>query len=254
METERRFQLALREEQRFEFPVTFIRDLPSGRTTVPYVVRTCGGGREGERHGFFAVHALQPPVEALPRLLFHASLDDAAPAESMAGALTSVLENPVFVPGRHGQALGEKTEAWSFNLVRCLRAEQGTFAVWVRVPSRQGSMEHGLLRARGCGYPFLGIYTDYLAVSGVQHRLELGVTEDGKPDDRWRHVALTWDLGEVGFHVDGELLAKQKRESLEVPTGELWALPQGVAAFDDVRTYSVVLPAAEIRSLAQGEP
>ncbi len=253
MESQRRFRLELGEEQRFEFPVAFTDALPAGRTIVPYVVRTASGGREGERRGFFAIHALRPRAESLPRLLFHAPLDDDTPATAATGGpLRAVLEDAAFVPGRHGRALGAATEAWSFNLGGNIRADEGTFAVWVRIADHNvASEEHGLLRVRGHGYPFIGIFTDFLMVSGQPHRFKLNRDANGRAANRWRHVALTWDLREVAFYVDGVPLNRQPRHSLEIPTGELWALPQKTAAFDDVRLYSVALPLEEIQALGR---
>ena len=143
-------------------------------------------------------------------------------------------------------------EAWSFNLGPNIRAEDGTFALWVRIADQNlASEEHGLLRVRGNGFPFIGIFTDFLMVSGQSQPFKMNRAAAGQTANRWRHVALTWDLQEVAFYVDGSLLTRQPRRSLEIPTGELWALPQKTAAFDDVRVYSVALPVEEIKALGR---
>ena len=190
METRRHLRLEFGEEKRFEFPIAFTAALPSGRTRVPYVVRTVGGGRTGERHGFFAIHALRPRAESLPRLLFHAPLDNAAPATAAFGLGQAIFEDAAFVAGRYGRALGAATEAWSFNLGPNIRAEEGTFALWVRIADQNlASEEHGLLRVRGNGFPFIGIFTDFLMVSGQSQPFKMNRAADGQTANRWRHVA-----------------------------------------------------------------
>jgi hypothetical protein len=76
METQKMFRLALKQEQEFAFPIEFTDALAEGRTTIPYSVYTAGtDGRKGERHGFFAVHALRPATNEPAKLLFHVSMD-----------------------------------------------------------------------------------------------------------------------------------------------------------------------------------
>ncbi|NLO07187.1 MAG: LamG domain-containing protein [candidate division WS1 bacterium] len=71
--------------------------------------------------------------------------------------------------------------------------------------------------------------------------------------DEWVHVALTWDLHELAYYIDGERVFHEERVNYEIPTGELWALPVGRMAFDDLRIYSVALDEAGIAALARGE-
>ena len=157
METNRVLALDLKEEKRFEFPVEFTEAIAEGRTTVSYSVYTHSGGRRGERHGFFAIHALRPLTNALPELLFHARLDDTSPAESALGSGAAVVEQPLFMPGKYGQAMGPRTRAIAFEQANNVRAEQGTLAVWVRVPARIRSEE--LLELWGYGNWFIGLRT-----------------------------------------------------------------------------------------------
>ncbi len=210
METNRVLALDLKEEKRFEFPVEFTEAIAEGRTTVPYSVYTHSGGRRGERHGFFAIHALRPLTNALPELLFHARLDDTGPAESALGSGAAVVEQPLFMPGKYGQAMGPRTRAIAFEQANNVRAEQGTLAVWVRVPARIRSEE--LLELWGYGNWFIGLRTGNITLSGTRFPLKF----DRPTVDRWHHLAVTWDLDEYRVYVDGQPMVslRQKRVSL----------------------------------------
>ncbi|MGI5818222.1 MAG: LamG-like jellyroll fold domain-containing protein [Armatimonadota bacterium] len=249
MDTERQFALGLGEEIELELPISFTEAAPTGRVTVPYRVTTLGDdGRVGERNGFFAAHLLRPRAEPAPELLFHAPLDDDSAAFSHGGDGTPVLETHEFVEGRFGRAIGPMAgnESWAFDLTGSIFADEGTFSVWMKPTGRTYS--HVALRVRGHGWPFLYVDCRALAVGNQRHSYRF----DQRADE-WVHVALTWDLHEVAYYVDGERIFNEERLNYEIPTGELWGLPVGRMAFDDIRVYSVALDADRIEALARGE-
>ena len=256
METKRAFALAIKEEKQFEFPVEFTDAIAEGRTTVPYSVYTRSSERKGERHGFFAVHALRPLTEKLPELLFHATLDGAGPAESALGSGTAVIEKAAFMPGKFGQAMGPATRAISFEQANNVRAEQGTLLVWIRMPARIPNDE--LLELWGYGNWFLGVRTRNLMLSGTRFPLRFS-----EPTiDRWHHLAITWDLDEYRVYVDGQPMALAgkkgsssptfRREMLEIPTtGKLQLLSAPGCGLDDLRIYSIVLSHERVKELCK---
>ena len=256
-EAKRAFALAVKEEKQFEFPVEFTDTIAEGRTTVPYSVYTHSGERKGERHGFFAVHALRPLTEKLPELLFHAALDDAGPAESALGSGAAVVEQPAFIPGKHGRAMGPATRAVAFDQANNVRAEQGTLAVWVRVPARFSSGE--LLELWGYGNWFIGLQTRNITLSGTRFPLKF----DQPTIDRWHHLTVTWDLDEYRVYLDGRpmVLSGKKgasplptfqRRMLEIPTpGKLQLLSVPGFGLDDLRIYSVALSPERVKELCK---
>jgi hypothetical protein len=254
METKLAFALDLKEEKQFEFPVEFTDAIAEGRTTVPYSVYTRSGRKTGERHGFFAVHALRPLTEKLPELLLHARLDGAGPADSALGSGQAVVEHPVFIPGKHGQAMGPATRAIAFEQANNVRAEQGTLAVWVRVPARFGSYE--LLELWGYGNWFIGLRSRNITLSGARFPLSF----DHPTVDRWHHLAVTWDLEEYRVYLDGRpmVLAGKKgssslayrRQMLELPTpGKLQLLSAPGFGLGDLRIYSLPLSPERVKEL-----
>ncbi len=249
MDTAREFALELGEEIELELPISFTEDVPTGRITVPYRITTVGiDGREGERNGFFAAHLLRPRAEEVPELLFHAPLDDDSPAFSHGSDGTPVLETHEFVEGRFGQALGPMAgrEGYSFDLTDSIFPDEGTFSVWIQPTGRTYS--HIALRVRGHGWPFLYVDQGNIAVGDQRFRYRFDQRED-----EWVHVAMTWDLHELSYYIDGERVFHEERENYEIPTGEFWGLPVGTMAVDDIRIYSIALDEQRIGSLARGE-
>ena len=250
METERDFALALEEEKTLEFKIRFTTGAAGGRVTIPYRITTEGtDGRKGERNSFFAAHLMKPRTEKVPELLFHATLDDDKPAFSHGGNGAVVLEVKDFVDGRIGKALGPDSDGWSFDIKGSIFADAGTFSIWVKPTERsRGSNEHGLFRILGHGWPFIGIFTHYIDCGNQPFSYQLW--------DRigeWIHIAMRWDLKELSYFIDGKRVYKGKRMNFEIPTGELWGMPQEAAAFDDIRIYSVPLTDQKIEVLAKGE-
>ncbi|MFW6437383.1 MAG: LamG-like jellyroll fold domain-containing protein, partial [Armatimonadota bacterium] len=249
METERDFALELGEEIELEFAIGFTDDAPTGRVKVPYRVATVGAdGREGERNGFFAAHLLRPRAEEAPELLFHAPLDDDSPAFSHGGDGTPVFETHEFIDGRFGRAIGPMAgnESWAFDLTGSIFPDEGTFSVWIQPTGRTYS--HIALRVRGHGWPFLYVDQGNIAVGDQRFRYRF----DQRPEE-WIHVAMTWDLQELAYYIDGERVFHEERANYEIPTGELWGLPVGTMAVDDIRVYSVALEADRIAELAGEE-
>ncbi len=245
METSEDFELTLGEEKKLIFKINFTDEVASGRITVPYRISTKGtDGREGERNSFFAAHLLRPRTEVVPELIFHAPLDSAEPAFSFGGNGIPVIEVEDFVEGRIGKALGANAEGWTFNLKGSIFPEAGTFCIFMK-PTDQ-DQEHGLFRILGHGWPFLGVFTNKIVMCNQPFSFSFA---DRAGD--WLHIAMKWDLNSLAYYIDGKLVYNEKRINYEIPTGELWAMPQGAAEFDDVRIYSVALSDKRILDLAR---
>lgn len=202
------------------------------------------------------MHALRPLAEKLPELLFHATLDDAAPAESALGSGKAVVERPLFIPGKYGQAMGPDTRAIAFDQAKNIRAEQGTLSLWVRVPARFSSDE--LLELWGYGNWFIGLRTGNITLSGARFPLKF----DHPTLDRWHHLAVTWDLDEYRVYLDGQPMrlggkkgavsSTYRRQMFEIPTdGKLELLSVPGFGLDDLRIYSVPLPPERIQELCR---
>ena len=249
METSRDFKLALEQEITLEFKVRFTAEAANGRTTVPYRITTLGtDGRVGERNSFFAAHLLKPRTKEVPELTFHAPLDDDKPAFSFGGKGIQLIEVPEFVEGRIGKALGPNSDGWTFDLKGSIFPDAGTFSIWVKPTERcLGSNEHGLFRLIGHGWPFLGIWTHYIDCCNQPYDYQLW-----NRIGEWVHIAIRWDLKEIAYYIDGKNVSKGKRLNFEIPTGELWGMPQESAAFDDIRIYSIPLSDQKIAALAKG--
>ena len=248
METDRNFKLALEEEITLEFPIRFTEQVSSGRLTIPYKVLTRGtDGRQGERNGFFAAHLLRLRTRQVPKLIFHAPMNDTSPAYALGGDNAPVLEREDFVQGHlgRGRAFGPNSEGWSFDVSGSIFADAGTISVWINSTGKYE--EHSPFRVRGHGWLFFGIFTHSIYAGNQSVAYDFSQ----RPNE-WIHVALKWDLQELGFYVDGELLHKEKRTHYEIPTGEIWGQPMDAAAFDDIRIYSVPLNNESIAALAEG--
>jgi hypothetical protein len=263
METNRAFKLELKEEKEFGFPIEFTDDLAEGRTTVSYSIFTTGtDGRKGERHGFFAIHALRPAKVEPSKLLFHAPMDDASPAMSVGGSGKALIEKADFIPGKIGKAVGPQATAMSFDLADNIRSEAGTFAMWVRLPDLKKNLE--ILRLPGHGYWFLALGSKNVMFDAQEHPFG-AITPTV---DRWHHVAVAWNLDKVVFYFDGKPLMMSNvrdpksgatlpaqawlpRSRFDIPVGRLQLLTEDNVAFDDLRIYSQPLSEEEVRSLCK---
>lgn len=250
METSKDFELALEKEVTLEFKVRFTSDVANGRLTVPYRITTIGtDGRTGERNCFFAAHLLKPHLADIPELIFHAPLDDDKPAFAFGGNGIPVIEVHDFVEGKLGKALGPNSDGWTFNINGSIFADAGTFSIWVKPnENSKGSNTHGLFRILGHGWPFIGIFTHYIDACNQPYSYKLW-----DHIGNWVHIAITWDLKELTYYIDGKRVYNGKRVNFEIPTGEIWGMPQESAAFDDIRIYSIPLSDERITSLYEGK-
>jgi hypothetical protein len=245
MDTVRHFELGLMKETTMDIPVEFTDAAPNGRSVVPYSVYTTGGDGKGERHGFFAVHVLRPPAKETPKLLFHATLDDGGPAAVATGDGTAIAESSIFAPGKFGKAMTAETRAMTFPSKGNIRAETGTLSVWLRAPAEYGNA--ALVRIWGHGYWFVGIGTTYLAFEGEKFDYDFS----RKTTDQWHHVAVTWDLKEAVFFVDGKQIGRMKRPRLDPVCRDIQLTPMRRFDIDDLRIYSAPLSDSAIEDLCK---
>jgi hypothetical protein len=107
-----------------------------------------------------------------------------------------------------------------------------------------GTKDKAFLRVLGHAWPFIGIFSSAIVACNQPYDYNFS-----KRNGEWVHIVIRWDLNELAYFIDGENVYKAKRENYEIPTGELWGLSQNVAAFDDIRIYSIPLNSSEIKSL-----
>jgi hypothetical protein len=205
-----------------------------------------------------------------PALKGHWAFDegDGDAAANAAGA------NPGKVPAGLKWVDGRKGKALLFNgkdyvVVKnyaALNSPQYTFAAWTKL--KKTDDHHYIAWKGGPEFPEAknarryDLWTDTDGtVNGIVHDEKEGEERfSGGPsvaDDRWHHVALTYDGKEITLYIDG------KKEGGAAPSAplarsenDLWigARPGDVAAtgiIDEVRYYDRALTAAEVAVLAK---
>ena len=247
------------------FPMKFTDRLPSGRTTIPYVVATTdANGKKGERHGFIAIHCLKPiPEGEVPRLLLHHTLDDGGPAKAAHGDPKPIVSKCKFVEGRIGKAVSGKSGGIAFDVKNNILAEQGTFAIWLKYNKKRFPYYEVIVH--GGGGPFIGTRGNNLSFNGVGYLFPPELA-DKKKIGQWRHFVITWTPSSWRAYLDGKPLPiakgsrgkfnkpaeRQDRVRLAVPSRRIELCGHnsgGAPDFDDLRVYSVPLTAREIEAL-----
>ncbi len=171
-----------------------------------------------------------------------------------------------WVEGRKGKAL--LFNGKDFVTVRnheCLNAPQYTFAAWTKL--KDTGDHHYIVWKAGPEFPEAknarryDLWTD---TDGTVH----GIVHDEKEgeehfsgatnvaDNKWHHVALTYDGKGLKLYVDGKVEADVKLAApLAKNAHDLWigGRPEGVVAtgvLDEVRFYARALSGAEVAALA----
>ena len=146
----------------------------------------------------------------------------------------------------------------------CLNAPQYTIAAWTKL-KETGDYQYiawkggpAFPEEKNCRRFDLWVDTDG-AVNGILHDKDGGenhFTGGAKiADDKWHHVALTYDGKTATLYVDGKKDAEEKPPALAACEHDLWigARPEGVCAtgiIDEVRFYARALTAAEVAAQA----
>jgi hypothetical protein len=147
----------------------------------------------------------------------------------------------------------------------CFNAPQYTIAAWTKLKDT-GDYQYiawkggpAFPEEKNCRRLDLWLESDG-SVSGIVHDKE--GTENHLAcgakvaDDKWHHVAMTYDGKAVTIYVDGKKGAEEKPPALATCEHDLWigARPEGVCAtglIDEVRFYTRALTAAEVAVLAK---
>ncbi|MDO5552348.1 MAG: LamG-like jellyroll fold domain-containing protein [Planctomycetia bacterium] len=166
----------------------------------------------------FAQNATQVQAEAhrVPELIFHATFDGSAEAETAAGVKTPTrAENLAFDTGLQGQALRLNADAASlleYKTQGNLRGERGCISMWIKrdlskeIPWQVLLTQPWQEETRiGSGALWFWLYEGALRAD----------TSDGQDrylshmlnrDERWHLVAMTWDECKKGLYLDGQLV------------------------------------------------
>ncbi len=207
-----------------------------------------------------------------PSLKGHWTFDEGsgcAAASAVGGNPGQVPPDLRWVDGRKGKALLFNGKDYvTVKHYADLSSPQYTFAAWVKF--KDTGDHHYIVWKAGPEFPEEknarrhDLWTDLDGtVNGIVHD-ENGVEEriSGGPsvtDDRWHHVALTYDGKRLKLFVDGKAAGEASPAApLAKNEHDLWigGRPEGVVAtgvIDDVRFYSRALSGAEVAALASAD-
>lgn len=217
--------------------------------------------------------------ENIDGLSFHLAFDQNLESSGPQKVLPfSRKGEPVFVPGRTGQALrtGTRDSYLIYRAGNNVRGEEGTVSLWVRPQWDSNNTNfHTLWNLHGNGRfmlyradskKLIFLYRGK-GLTDQQFNTLVASTEDWKANE-WHHVAATWRAGQVRLFVDGVL----KRETTDIqlvlpevtPTSDFfigdayhpgYAIQRGYSGMadtdlDDFKLFSRALSAQEIALLA----
>lgn len=173
-----------------------------------------------------------------------------------------------WVDGRRGKALrfgGKEPDIVTIRHYADLNAPAYTLALWAKL--KNTGDHHYLFWKAGPEFPEAensrryDLWTDVDGTAtGILHDEQGGEERlSGGPsiaDDRWHHVALTYDGRRLTLYVDGKAVASAEPSApLAKNSHDLWigGRPGGVVAtgiLDEVRFYTRALSATEVEALA----
>jgi len=123
---------------------------------------------------------------------------------------------PHFVPGKKGQALGNAS-AW-YGVEKNFSPLEGSILFWSKLPKGAGKRRQNVVLIggglTGSWYTLYvrhekgKLHASYVSLGPEGHH----VATDWADDDRWRHVAVTWDFftKSLRLYVDGKLVGEDK--------------------------------------------
>jgi hypothetical protein len=248
METQRKFHLDVEKEVAMEFPVEISDEIATGRAAIPFKITTHDeNGRTAERNAFFAIHALRPATDTQARLLFDAPLDGSARAAVGAGGTRPTAGGKAarFVAGKTGQALAPDSPQVQYASVGNVLPEAGTLAAWMQYNGAKANQR--VFEIEGYGHNVAAVATGNVFWFGGQ---KYALEPDKGQQRHWHHYAITWDLKQVAFYIDGREVKRFDRNTFEIPVGPICLNPMGLVAIDDVQVYSQPLSAEQLAKLA----
>ncbi len=166
--------------------------------------------------------------EKIDGLSFHLPFENnLESAVGQNGSPFSKKGEPIFVPGRSGQALrtGTKDSYLIYRAAGKVRGEEGSVSLWVRPQWDRNNVNfhtlwnlHGdgrFMLYRSDGNKLIFLYRGK-GLTDQQFNTLTTSTEDWKANE-WHHVAVTWRAGQVRLFVDGGLKREVTDAQLVLP-------------------------------------